>query len=71
MDIKNMIDHLKSHQSYPATKDELVEECNELSDFSEADKKWFKETLPEGKYDSPDKVVEALGVSDIKMGAMA
>jgi len=42
-DKENAIDHLKSHQKYPATKAQLVAECNNLSDFSEEDKKEFKE----------------------------
>jgi len=55
------IDHLKSHQSYPATKAELVAECNNLSDFSEEDKKEFTSSLPAGTYKSADDVVKALG----------
>jgi len=56
------IDHLKDHQSYPATKAELVKECNELSDFSAEDKSWFMEHLPDGTYKSADEVVQALGL---------
>jgi len=39
-DVKNAIDHLKNHQKYPATKEQLVKECDDLSDFTEEDKKW-------------------------------
>lgn len=60
-DIKNAMAHLKSHQTYPATKADLVKTCNELSDFSSEDKKWFEEHLPEGTYDSAEKVMMALG----------
>ncbi len=60
-DIKNAIDHLKTHQKYPATKEELVKECNNLSDFSEDDKKWFKEHLSEGTYNSAEEVIKTLG----------
>lgn len=66
-----MTDHLKTHQSYPATRDELVAECDQLSDFSEKDKQWFKDNLPEGTYNSAGEVMEALGLSDRQMGAMA
>ena len=62
--IKNSIAHLKSHQKYPATKDELVKECNELSDFSRDDKMWFENNLPEGTYDSAGEVMKALGISE-------
>lgn len=60
-DMKNAIGHLKAHQTYPATKAELVKTCNELSDFSADDKKWFEENLPEGDYDSAQEVIIALG----------
>lgn len=60
-DIKNAMKHLKEHQMYPANKQQLVETCNELSDFSKEDKKWFKEHLPEGEYNSPTEVMGALG----------
>lgn len=56
------IDHLKDHQSYPATKDELVKACNDLSDFSAEDKTWFIQHLPEGTYNSAGEVIKALGL---------
>ncbi len=59
-DWKNIQMHLKEHQKFPATKAELVASCNSLSDFSEADKKWFAETLPDGTYKSAGDVVKAL-----------
>ena len=59
--IKNAIDHLKTHQSYPATKQELVKTCNDLSDFSAEDKKWFEENLPDKTYNSAQDVINALG----------
>ncbi len=59
-DKANAISHLKEHQSYPATKAELVAECNNLSDFSSADKDWFAANLPEGTYNSADEVIKAL-----------
>lgn len=56
------IDHLKNHQSYPATKEDLVKECTNLSDFSEEDKKWFVDKLPGGTYNSAEEVIQALGL---------
>lgn len=56
------IDHLKNHQKYPATKAELVAECNNLSDFSEEDKKEFVSKLSGDTYDSADDVIKALGL---------
>ena len=70
-DINNAKMHLTQHQKYPATKEEMVEACNKLSDFSEEDKKWFAEHLPERTYKSADEVMQALGwkKDDAKMPA--
>lgn len=60
-DVKNAIMHLREHHTkWPATKAELVAECNNLSDFSKADKEEFARELPEGTYNSADEVIEAL-----------
>lgn len=56
------IEHLKMHQKYPATREELIAECNELSDFSKADKEWFMTHLPKGTYESAQEVIEVLGL---------
>lgn len=61
--IGNVVSHLKSHQKYPATKAELVAECDGLSDFSEEDKKEFSSKLPGGTYNSANDVIEALGLN--------
>lgn len=61
-DIKNILQHLRDHQDYPATKEELVKACNQLSDFSIEDKKWFEQNLPEGTYESAGDVIQALGL---------
>lgn len=56
------IAHLKTHQTYPATKADLVAACNGLSDFSEEDKKSFSDNLPEGTYNSAEDVMKALNM---------
>lgn len=61
-DMKNAKMHLKEHIKYPATKQQLVEACNKMSDFSDDDKKWFEEHLPEGTYKSAEDVMSALGM---------
>lgn len=53
--------HLREHQTYPATKADLVATCNSLSDFSEDDKQEFINALPEGTYNSADEVIKAVG----------
>lgn len=55
------MDHIKTHQAYPADKAALLAECNNLSDFSEEDKKWFAATLADKTYNSADDVLKALG----------
>ena len=49
-----VMSHLKEHQKYPATKEDLVAECSNLSDFSEK--------LAEGTYNSAEDVIKALGL---------
>ncbi len=61
-DEKKLKEHLKAHQEYPATKEDLLLTCGELSDIAEADKKEFMEKLPEGEYRSADEVFVALGM---------
>jgi hypothetical protein len=59
-DLKGAIHHLREHQEYPATKEELVAECDNLSDFSEKDRKWFANNLPDRTYNSANEVIKAL-----------
>lgn len=62
VDTANITKHLNDHQKYPAGKDELVAECDHLSDFSQEDKDWFNKTLPQGTYNSAREVLMALGM---------
>lgn len=52
-----------NHVDYPATKENLVEACEKMSDIPEADKKWFTENLPNRTYNSAMEVEEALRAS--------
>ncbi len=61
---QNAIDHLKTHQKYPATKADLMKECDDLSDFSDEDKEWFKMHLMDKTYKSADEVIETLGLME-------
>ena len=62
MNMKSAIDHLKTHHAkWPATYEEIVAECNQLSDFSEEDKKEFMEKLPKKTYNSAEEVMAAMG----------
>lgn len=70
-DMKKAIDHLKNHQTYPATKQELMEECNSLSDFSAEEKTWFEKRLEDKTYYSADEVLQEIGMAKQHMGQMA
>lgn len=61
--VSGAIDHLKNHQSYPATKAQLAAECDSLSDFSEEDKQEFKSKLADRTYNSADEVIKAVGLA--------
>src|SRR5439155_22426014 len=59
---KNTEKHLREHQRYPATKAQLLAECDNLADFPDVDRRWFAEHLPDRSYSSPDAVLEAVGL---------
>lgn len=59
--VSGAISHLKEHQMYPATREELLKECDNLSDFSDDDKKWFSDNLPDKTYKSAEEVITAFG----------
>jgi len=61
-DLETAIEHVRSHMAYPATKDELVQACNRMMDVPEEEREWFRRTLPEGTYKSPEEVLSALRV---------
>ncbi len=57
---KDLITHIEGHVKYPATKKQLVEACNMMSDVSKADKDWFSRSLPDRTYKNSDEVKKAL-----------
>ncbi len=57
---KEVVEHIKSHVKYPATKKQLVEACNKMADVPKTDKEWFQKNLSEGTYKTPDEVLKAL-----------
>ncbi|OGK21444.1 hypothetical protein A3C98_02495 [Candidatus Roizmanbacteria bacterium RIFCSPHIGHO2_02_FULL_37_15] len=60
--MQDVVEHLKTHHTkWPATYEELIAECSNLSDFSEEDKKEFMEKLPKRTYNSVDEVLAVLG----------
>ena len=64
---ESVMEHLRNDQKFPATREELIAECNNLSDFSKEDKDWFMKNLPEGTYTSAEEVMEVLGMQQPAM----
>ncbi len=62
LNVTGAINHIRSDQKYPANKAQLVAECDNLSDFSEEDKKEFTQKLPDRTYNGADEVISALGL---------
>jgi hypothetical protein len=60
IDRNKAAEHLNKHQTYPATRAELLASCKNLMEFSDAEKKWFATHLPEGTYGSADEVLKAV-----------
>ena len=59
-DMKQVEAHLKQHQTYPATRAELLAACKGLMEFNDGEKAWFAAHLPEGTYKSSAEVIKAL-----------
>lgn len=59
-DMKKVTQHLKEHQTYPATRAQLLAACNDLVDFSAGEKRWYADHLPEGTYKSAAEVLKTI-----------
>lgn len=59
---EEMMAHL-NHVSYPASKQDLIQACENMSDMSQEDKQWFMERLPDRTFNDADEVKQALGAS--------
>lgn len=62
MNMKEMMEHLKSHVTYPASKKQIWEMCNTMSHVPEDHRKMFMDKVPEGTYNSADEVMKAAGM---------
>jgi len=58
--MKTGLEHLKNHVEYPATKNDIVTACNNLSDVPQADKDWFEKNLPDRTYKNAEEVLTAI-----------
>jgi hypothetical protein len=53
-------EHLQKHVTYPATRAQILAACANTPEFTEGEKKWLSDSLPEGTYRSADEVVKAI-----------
>lgn len=60
MDTAAMKMHIREHMEYPATKKQIIEACNRMSDVPAADRDWVEKKLPEKKFKNADEVIKAL-----------
>jgi hypothetical protein len=61
-DKKELMTHLQSHIMYPASKQTIVEMCNNMAHVPASTRMWVEKDLPERTYKSADEVVKALGM---------
>ncbi len=57
---EGLLKHLREHIKWPATKQELADACNKMSDIAEEDRETFRKNLPDGTYKDADEVAKAL-----------
>ncbi|MDH5671601.1 MAG: hypothetical protein OEZ06_05590 [Myxococcales bacterium] len=61
-DMDKLTAHVNEHLKLPASRDEIVAACAQTEEFSEGEKQWIAEKLPEGNYETVDSVKAALGL---------
>ncbi len=54
--------HIQNHVTYPATKQTLVESCNNMEHVPEETRNWFSENLPAGTYQNSEQILHVLGL---------
>ncbi len=58
---KELYDHLRNHMMYPATRKQILEQCDNMMMHTPEAKKQV-EMLPEKTYRDADEVIKALAV---------
>jgi hypothetical protein len=58
--LQEELGHIKNHIEYPASKQQVIEACNNMSDVPSVDKDWVSDNLPDQTYSAPEDVVTAL-----------
>lgn len=60
MSLQQELGHIKNHVNYPATRDQIVQACNNMSDVPSKDKDWVSKNLPNQTFGGPEDVMNAL-----------
>jgi hypothetical protein len=61
-DKQELMEHLQNHIKYPATKQTIVESCNQMDHVPAATRSWAEEHIPNGTFKSADEVVMRMGL---------
>lgn len=52
--------HLEAHVQYPADRAKILAACAQTKEFTDSEKRWLEQNLPEGNYQSAADVIAAL-----------
>jgi hypothetical protein len=58
--LQEELGHIKNHVKYPASKQQVVAACNNMSDVPSGDKEFLSNSLPDQTFNKPEDVVNAL-----------
>jgi hypothetical protein len=58
--LQEELGHIKNHITYPASKQQVVAACNNMSDVPSEDRTWVSKSLPDQTFRAPEDVVTAL-----------
>jgi hypothetical protein len=61
-DREKFVKHSQEHVTYPLDRAGVLQACAATPEFTEAEKSWVADKLPEGEYSSSEEVISALGL---------
>jgi hypothetical protein len=61
-DAERLVKHLEEHVSYPASRADVLASCAQTPEFTEGEKEWTAEHLPDGNYENAEATIQALGI---------
>lgn len=56
--------HLQKHVVYPASKKEIIEACNNMTDVPQTDKTYFEMYLPDWNYRNSGEVIRGIKIAE-------